>query len=132
MPPPNNIHTTDLQTVIAEIIIQYSKMGFCNARLHVFDGKRSYDIVFNDEGKENIKANEFSSYQGEAVKCSFYADDLGQHSDDLIFQITPQNPVYVWILNDEKTHHPFIAKLEKPSTLLGKLVVYTQNVKFKD
>lgn len=132
LPPPDNIHTTDLQTVLAEIIVQYTKMGFCNARMHVFDGKKSFDIVFNDEGKEDIQANEFSSYTGKATKCSFYADALGKDYDDLIFQITPSNPIYVWILKDKKTKYPFIAKLEKPSTILGKLVVYTNKVEIKD
>ena len=51
---------------------------------------------------------------------------------DLIFQITPQNPIYVWILKDKKTKYPFIAKMEKPSTLLGKLTVYTKDIEIKD
>lgn len=132
LPPPDNVHTTDLQTVIAEMIVQFSKMNFCNARMHVFDGKKSFDIIFNDEGKETLLKNENSPYEGNAVKCSFYADDLGQKHDDLIFQITPKNPVSVWIMRDKKTNLPFIAKLEKPSTLLGKLTVYTKNIEIKD
>ena len=130
--PPDNIHTTDLQTVLAEIITQYTKMNFCNARMHVFDGKKNFDIVFNDEGKDILSENNYSSYRGEAVKCSFYADNLGQKSDDLIFQITPSNPIYVWIIKDKSTYRPFIAKMEKPSTILGKLTVYTHSVEFKD
>ena len=132
LPPPDNIHTTDLQTVIAEMIVQFSKMNFCKARMHVFDGKKNFDIIFNDEGKEIITSNKYSPYEGEATKCSFYADDLGQKHDDLIFQITPQNPINVWIMHDKKTNLPFIAKLEKPSTILGKLTVYTKNIKIKD
>jgi hypothetical protein len=132
LPPPDNIHTTDLQTVLAEIVSQFTQVGFCNARLHVFDGKKNFDIISNDEGKENISANEYSPFEGESTKCSFYADDLGQNHDDLIFQITKENPVNVWILNDKKTNLPFIAKLEKDSTSLGKLSVYTNKVKIKD
>ena len=132
LPPPDNVHTTVLQTVIAEMIVQFSKMNFCNARMHVFDGKKSFDIIFNDEGKETLLKSENSPYEGNAVKCSFYADDLGQKHDDLIFQITHQNPVSVWIMRDKKTNLPFIAKLEKPSTLLGKLTVYTKNIEIKD
>ncbi len=132
LPPPDNIRTTDLQTVLAEIITQYTKMNFCNARMHVFDGKKNFDIVFNDEGKDILAENKYSPYKGEAVKCSFYADDLGQKQDDLIFQITPKNPIYVWIMRDKKNNHPFIVKLEKKSTPLGKLIVYTKNIKIKD
>lgn len=132
LPPPDNIHTTDLQTVLAEMIVQYTNMNFCNARLHVFDGKKNFDIVFNDEGKEIINANEYTTFSGKASKCSFYADDLGKDYDDLIFQMTPENPMYVWILKDKKTNKPFIAKLEKKSTALGKLQVYTTLVEFKD
>ncbi|MBQ8465450.1 MAG: DUF3108 domain-containing protein [Alphaproteobacteria bacterium] len=132
LPPPDNIHTTDLQTVLAEIIVQFTKMGFCNARMHVFDGKKNFDIIFNDEGKEDIISNEFSPFSGKAIKCSFYADDLGKNYDDLIFQITPSDPIYVWILKDKKTNYPFIAKLEKPSTILGKLIVYTNKLEIKE
>ena len=132
LPPPDNVHTTDLQTVLAEVISQYTNFGFCNGRFHVFDGKKSFDIVFNDEGNENIEKNEYSPYHGKAVKCSFYADKLGQDLDDLVFQMTLENPVYVWILQDKKTHQPFIAKLVKNSTPLGKLEVYTKNIKIKE
>lgn len=132
LPPPDNIKTSDLQTTLAQIINQYENVKFCNARLAVFDGKKRFDIVFNDEGEEYLPANEHTSFSGTAHKCSFYADDLGQNYDDLIFQLTPKNPISVWILEDEKTKRPFIAKLEKKSTSLGKLVVYTNKVNIKD
>ena len=132
LPPPDNVHTTDLQTVLADMIVQYTKLKFCNARKHVFDGKKRFDIIFNDEGSEYIEANEYTTYSGKATKCSIYADDLGNEYNDLIFRLTPQNPMYLWILEDTKTKLPFIAKIENKSTPLGSLVVYTNNIKIKD
>lgn len=132
LPPPDDIHTTDLQTVLADMIVQYTKMKFCNSRMHVFDGKKRFDVIFSDEGTEDIEANEFSRFSGKAVKCSFYADDLGQKHDDLIFSLTPENPIYFWILEDAETKLPFIARIENQSTPLGKLVVYTNKIEIKD
>lgn len=132
LPPPDNIHTTDLQTVLAEIVVQYTKLKFCNARMHVFDGKKNFDVIFNDEGSDTIAPDEYSRYTGNAVKCSFYADSLGQDYDDLIFKLTPENPVYFWIMEDQKSGLPFIAKIENNSTPLGKLTVYTANLQIKE
>lgn len=132
LPPPDNIHTTDLQTVLAEIIVQYTKLKFCNARMHVFDGKKNFDVIFNDEGTDTLEPNEYSRYAGTAVKCSFYADSLGQDYDDLIFRLTPENPVYFWIMEDPESGLPFIAKMENKSTPLGKLTVYTANLQIKE
>ena len=132
LPPPDNVHTTDLQTVLADMIVQYTQLKFCNARKHVFDGKKRFDIVFNDEGTEELEANEYSNYSGKAIKCSIYADNLGQDYDDLIFSLTPENPIYFWILEDKETKLPFIAKIENKSTPLGKLKVYTQNIHIKE
>ena len=75
-----------------------------------------------------VGGDKISKSKGNAI----YADDLGQNYDDLIFNLTPENPIYFWILEDKKTKLPFIAKIENKSTPLGKLKVYTQNIHIKE
>lgn len=55
---------------------------------------------FRDEGKEEIKANEYSAFAGRAAKCSMYIDKLGAEGDDLLWQLSSDRPIYFWILKD--------------------------------
>ena len=57
----DNRDTTDLQTVFAELARQYNNVKFCDSRMQVFDGKRRFDVIFRDEGKERLVANEYSA-----------------------------------------------------------------------
>ena len=79
-------NTTNLQTVLAAIARQYNLVGFCDSRIPIFDGKRRFDAIFRDEGKEEIKANEYSAFAGRAAKCSMYIDKLGA---DAVYAGTP-------------------------------------------
>lgn len=128
----HNQDTTDLQTVFAELARQYNQVKFCDSRMEVFDGKRRFDVIFKDEGKEELKADKNFPFQGTAAKCSMYIDSLGSKGDDLLWDVTSDAPIYFWILEDEQYKLPFIAKIEIESTPLGKLRVYTNNIKIKE
>ena len=41
----------------------------CRGTIPVFDGRRRYDLVFADLGKEMLSPSAYSSFAGEAVKC---------------------------------------------------------------
>ena len=127
----DNKDTTDLQTVMAKLALQYNQLKFCAARMQVFDGKRRYDVIFKDEGKELLN-DETLPYKGEAVKCSMYIDSLGSSGDDLLWDVTQDEPIYFWIMEDGVRKLPFIAKIEIDSTPLGRLQVLTQNITIKD
>ena len=124
--------TTDLQTVFAQVIKQYNEVKFCDSRMEVFDGKRRFDVIFKDEGQENIQECAENTYSGYAVKCSMYIDKLNSDEDDLLWQLTSERPVYFWILNDEKTQKPFIAQIMVKDTPLGKLEVCTSEITIKE
>lgn len=127
-PSPDNKDTTDLQTVIAELALQYNKTKSCNARMQVFDGKRRFDTIFKDEGTEEISANEYSPYAGTAHKCSMYIDKLLNDGDDLLWELTSEKPIVFWILEDKESKLPFIARIEVEDTPLGRLLAYTQTI----
>lgn len=131
LPDAKNKDTTDLQTVFAELARQYNRFKFCDSRMEVFDGKRRYDVIFKDEGKELLN-DETLPYKGEAVKCSMYIDSLGSSGDDLLWDVTQDEPIYFWIMEDGVRKLPFIAKIEIDSTPLGRLQLLTQNITIKD
>lgn len=131
-PDPQNKETTDLQTVFAKLAHQYNQMKFCDSRMEVFDGKHRFDIIFKDEGKEELSPNQYSSYGGTAGKCSMYIDKLDTKGDDMLWELTSDRPIYFWILSDEKTGIPFIARIEVEETPLGKMNIYTHSVTIEE
>ncbi len=128
----DNKDTTDLQTVFAELAKQYNDVKFCDSRMQVFDGKRRFDVIFKDEGQEELSADKNLPFSGKASKCSMYIDKLESEGDDLLWELTSDKPVYFWILKEEKSQKPFIAKIHIDDTPLGALNVYTTKVTIKD
>ncbi len=131
-PDLNNKDTTDLQTVFAKLAKQYNELKFCDSRMEVFDGKRRFDVIFKDEGEDELTANEYSPFKGNAKKCSMYIDKLNSKDDDLMWELTSKHPVYFWIMEDKESKLPFIARVSVEDTPLGRLDVYTQNISIKD
>lgn len=129
---PQNAGTTDLQTVFAEISKQYAELRFCDSRMEVFDGKRRFDVIFKDEGIEELPANEYSDISGKAAKCSMYIDKLGSKEDDLLWELTSDRPIYFWLMEDKDKKMPFIARISINETPLGKLDAYAKKITIKD
>lgn len=127
-----NKDTTDLQTVFAELARQYNKVKFCDARMEVFDGKKRFDVIFKDEGQDNLSVNKESPFSGVATKCSMYIDNLGAKGDDLLWDITSDKPIYFWIQEDAQYKIPFIARVDIENTDLGRVQVLTKNITIKE
>jgi hypothetical protein len=129
---PSPADTYDLQTVIAKLTRQYNDVGFCDSRLAVYDGKRRFDVIFTDEGNDTLVPNEHSSYQGKAVKCALQIDKLLSDDDDTLWQFSANRPIYFWLMRDEATGHPFIAKIQIKDTPLGELNAYLTKTTIKE
>lgn len=128
----DNKNTTDLQTIFAKLAKQYNEVKFCDSRMEVFDGKRRFDVIFKDEGKENLKPEKYFKFSGSATKCSMYIDKLNAKDDDLLWELTSERPIYFWIMDDTKSKAPFIAKISVKETPLGKLDVYAKKITVKE
>ena len=127
----DNKNTTNLQSVLAALAKHYNENRTCNFKVRVFDGKKRFDVIFKDEGKDNIEKNDYSDFEGQAFKCSMYIDKLGAKGDDLLWQMTSDKPVYFWLLDDAKTKIAFIARIKIDETPLGEMNVYTTDVEVK-
>ena len=128
----NNEGTTDLQTAIVKLAQQYNQMKFCDSTMDIFDGKRRFNVIFKDEGKENLATSEHSPFSGMATKCSMYIDKLDSTGDDLMWELSSDKPIYFWLLEDAKTKKPFIAQIKINDTPLGELNVYTDKIIIKE
>ena len=125
-----NYGTTDFQSVFAKLAKQYNKLRFCDSRMPVFDGTRRFDVIFKDEGKENLPLIDNSPFSGKAVKCSMYIDKLKNNDDDMLMQISAERPIYFWIM--ERDGKPFIARIRINETPLGTLDAYATDIQIKD
>ncbi len=45
--------------------------GKCEGRMRVFDGRRRYDVVLTDRGREALIANDYNAFYGSALRCDF-------------------------------------------------------------
>ncbi len=127
----NNSNTTDLQSVVATVVRQYNQNKTCHTMQKVFDGKRRYNVIFEDLGSEELPQTEVSQYFGKAIKCAMRIDRLQEKGDDALWKMTSQHPIYFWIMTDKDSGAPFIARVNAGDTPLGEMIVYTTKVEVK-
>ena len=131
-PSPTPADTFDLQTVIAKITYQFNELGFCDSILKVYDGKRRFDVVFKDEGSENLTTDKHSFYNGPTAKCSMYIKKVLSGDDDQLWELSANKPIIFWIAKDAKKGYPFITKIFIKNTPLGDLTAHTTNITIKE
>lgn len=62
--------TIDMLSAMMMIVQSVEKNGACKGNLPVFDGKRRFNIILQDGGKDTIAPSKYSIFSGEAVKCT--------------------------------------------------------------
>ena len=123
--PETPFDASDMQSIFALLASQVKQNRFCDMEKTIFDGKKLYQIIIKDEGKEYFQDEEVP-FSGPSLKCSIYIHNLDEEADyDLLLSTTAERPVYFWILEDKKTKKTFLGKIEISSTPLGTLKAYT-------
>lgn len=130
--PQKNADTFDLQTVLVKTAYQYNSLGFCDSQISVYDGKRQFDVVIKDEGQEILPPSPYFFHSPTAAKCSLRIDKLLSEDDDTLWEFSVNKPIYFWIIRDEKTRHPVIARIQIKDTPLGELNAYTTEFKIEE
>jgi len=127
-PSPTPADTFDLQTIMMKIAYQYNKLGFCASNMAVYDGKRRFDVEVSDLGDDVLPKIELSPFAGKAALCSMHIKKVLNEEDDALWNFAANKPIDFWIMVDEKTGRPFIAKVRIKETPLGELNAYATNV----
>lgn len=70
-------NTTDVMTAALEIMNTMPESGKCEGESEVFDGKRRFKMMFEDEGMTELKQSRYNIYSGPAVKCIVRVEPLG-------------------------------------------------------
>ncbi len=63
-------NTTDILTATLDVMADLNKTGSCNITRRIFDGERSFDMIFRANGTENLKRTEYNIHEGDAIICT--------------------------------------------------------------
>lgn len=66
----------DVLTGTLQILRNVDMTHGCTAKSQVFDGKRRFNIIFTDKGLENLRANKYSRFEGQARKCEITVEPV--------------------------------------------------------
>jgi len=124
---PPSVNAADLQSVFADLLNQFLKTQSCNMTREVYDGKKHYKVIAKDNGMDK---RYFTWYQKEeqAYRCSIYIENLKDNNDNILWEVTAEKPIKLWIGLDEKTKMPFVLQIVIDSTPLGMLEVTPSKV----
>ena len=116
----------DLLSIFAVLTEQVANKNKCDMERYSFNGKKYALSLVKTLGKEKIKTPYFS---GKALKCEYHLDEL--EDADAGFLLKKDVPIYFWVLRDEQTDAPFVAKIVVENTPFGKLESLTTKVEVK-
>jgi hypothetical protein len=124
---PPSVNAADLQSVFADLLNQFLKTQSCNMTREVYDGKKHYKVIAKDNGMDK---RYFTWYQKEeqAYRCSIYIENLKDNNDNILWEVTAEKPIKLWIGQDKKTKMPFVLQIVIDSTPLGMLEVTPSKV----
>jgi hypothetical protein len=69
--------TLDIISAVLAGLHTVDRTGSCNGRVPVFDGRRRFDLLYSDNGREHIDPNEILGYGGgEALRCAIRVEPI--------------------------------------------------------
>jgi len=127
---PNSADASDLQTVFAELIKKFSKNRSCQLTREIYDGKKHYRVIAEDKGVEN-RWFDFMKKNDNAYKCSIFIKNLKENNDNILWDVSADKPINLWLGVDKTTGLPLIYEIKIDSTPLGELKVMPSNLDVK-
>ena len=119
---PESADAADLQTVFAELIHNFNQTRRCAMQREVYDGKKHYRVIIRDEGTEN-RYFDWLKRTENSYKCSFYIENLKENNDNILWDVSADRPIYLWVGVDAKKGVPYVAEIRIEATPLGALTV---------
>ena len=111
----------------------YDRNGKPLYRLSAKNGKeKKVDILPDAKNKDTTDLQTVFAELARQYNRFKFCDSRMEVFDDLLWDVTQDEPIYFWIMEDGVRKLPFIAKIEIDSTPLGRLQVLTQNITIKD
>ncbi len=118
--------SNDLLSTFAELTYHIRQTGNCDFSRYSFNGKRYSKSIVKTVGTEKLKTPYF---KGKALKCQYALEVLDDAAAG--FLIKKDEPIYFWVLRDDKTQAPFLARILIASTPFGQLEALTTKIEVK-
>jgi len=125
---PLTADAADLQTVFAELIKNFVVKKRCALVREVFDRKKHYKVIIKDAGQELFDLGERTE---NSYKCSIYIENLKNNNDNILWDVSAEKPIKVWIGFNETAQMPYLLEINIDSTPLGELRVLPKTLEFK-
>lgn len=119
--------SNDLLSVMGELARNIVEGKKCDFEQFSFNGKRYTKVTSEYLGKEKLITPYF---KGRALKCRLNLEVLDDAEAG--FLLNKKEPVDFWVLKDEKSGLPFVAKVFVKSTPLGELESLTTEIEVKN
>lgn len=127
---PKSADAADLQTIFAELVNKFAKSRRCTLEREVYDGKKHYKAIAEDVGIEN-RYFDWKKSTVPSYKCSLFIKNLKKNNDNILWDVTAETPINIWLGVDEETNLPYVLEIKIDSTPLGALQVIPSNMNTK-
>ena len=127
---PETADAADLQSVFAELLINFKKTGGCVLKREVYDGKKHYNVIVADKGTYK-RYFDFTGQEERARKCQVYIENLKENNDNILWDVSADKPINFWVGTEKKSKMPFILEIGIDSTPLGALKVLPRTLETK-
>ena len=127
---PQSADAADLQTVFAGLIGSFRRTKSCATVREVYDGKKHYRVIARDEGTES-RYFELPGRTENAYKCSIYIENLKDNNDNILWDVSAEKPIWLWIGVDAAADLPYVLEIRIDSTPLGALKVTPKTLEIK-
>ncbi len=127
---PRSADAADLQTVFAELINNFRYAQSCRLTREIYDGKKHYKVIVQDVGQEN-RLFEGLNRTEKAYRCSIYIENLKNNNDNILWDVSADKPMSVWIGYDKPAKMPYLLEIKIDSTPLGELKVLPKTLEIK-
>ncbi len=115
---PSTSDVSDLQTVFAELISNFSKNRDCTITREIYDGKKHYKVIAESRGFEN-RWFDYLNKNENAYRCSVYIENLRDNNDNVLWDVSAETPINLWLGVDNGKNLPKILEISIDSTPLG-------------
>ena len=110
----------DMQTIFAILIQQFASQNTCSLVREVHDGKKHYKVHATDNGLQK-RYFDYLQKEEKAHLCTIFIENLADNNDNVLWEVSAEKPIKMWVKKDDKTQMPFILEIGIDSTPLGAL-----------
>jgi hypothetical protein len=68
--------TLDILSGVLAGLRNVDRSGSCNGRVPVFDGRRRFDLVYADDGRETLEPSSVATFRGDTLRCAVKVEPI--------------------------------------------------------